>query len=145
MPYVICDKCGKRRRWVTSKVRYLRDYRTPCCDTTAHRVPKKVVTAHRAPKKPSAPSIFTNYLLGARIEGTNDWLSERGKISLVSSRKIRLKSAGQQTLYLVPTATVREGYRFFECSGNCGMAEVDCRALHKARIYEEDWQRLLAL
>lgn len=144
MPYVICDKCGQRRRWLTSRVRRLVDYRTPCCDTTAHRVPKKLVTAHRAPKKPPAPSIMATYLLGARTGGV-EWLGERGKISLVSSRKIRLKSAGQQTLYLVPTATVREGLRFFKCSGNCGMAEVDCRALHKARIYETDWQKLLTL
>jgi len=135
MPYVICDKCGQRRLWYKSKGRLV-DYRTKCCDSTAHRAPKE-----SAKPSPSAkPSIVASYEAGIHTtEGGLKWIRWTARIVLVGPRKIKV----QHNIYLEPTATVREGYRYFKCTGNCGLSDADCRALHRARIREEDWQKLL--
>lgn len=145
MPYVFCDECGERRRWVKRRVPRLRDYRTLCCKATASLVPKEPTLPQKPPKlpKPPKPSILVAYLVGSGTPGV-EWERRTGKVILMSPHKIKVGSRGA-VLYLVPMATVRQGYRFFKCSGRCGMAEVDCRHLHRARIEESDWQKLLRL
>ena len=134
MPYVICDKCGRRRLWYKSRGRLV-DYRTKCCDSTAH-IPKKPAK----PSPPPKPSILASYEAGIHTtEGGLRWIRQTAKIVLTGSRKIKV----QRNVYLEPTATVREGYRYFECTGNCGLSDVDCHALHRAKVREEDWQKLL--